>query len=42
MADDVILNKAATIERCVRRAKEEYAAAGQQFATSPFTTTKAC
>lgn len=33
MADDVILNKAATIERCVRRAKEEYAAAGQQFAT---------
>jgi uncharacterized protein YutE (UPF0331/DUF86 family) len=24
MADDVILNKAATIERCVKRAKEEY------------------
>ncbi|BBL57359.1 type VII toxin-antitoxin system HepT family RNase toxin [Methylomonas koyamae] len=26
MADDVLLNKAATIERCVRRAREEYAA----------------
>lgn len=25
MADDVLLNKAATIERCVRRAREEYA-----------------
>ncbi|WP_174999372.1 hypothetical protein [Rugamonas aquatica] len=24
MADDVILNKAATIERCVARAREEY------------------
>lgn len=27
MADDVVLNKAATIERCVARAREEYAAA---------------
>ncbi|MFM8610315.1 MAG: type VII toxin-antitoxin system HepT family RNase toxin [Burkholderiaceae bacterium] len=25
MADDVLLNKAATIERCVARAREEYA-----------------
>ena len=25
MADDVLINKAATIERCVRRAREEYA-----------------
>jgi uncharacterized protein YutE (UPF0331/DUF86 family) len=25
MADDVVLNKAATIERCVARAREEYA-----------------
>jgi uncharacterized protein YutE (UPF0331/DUF86 family) len=33
MADDVLLNKAATIERCVARAREEYAAAGTQFAT---------
>ncbi len=32
MVDDVILNKAATIERCVRRAREEYAAAGNAFA----------
>jgi len=24
MADDVLINKAATIERCVRRAREEY------------------
>ena len=24
MADDVLLNKAASIERCVARAKEEY------------------
>ena len=28
MAADVLLNKAATIERCVARASEEYAAAG--------------
>lgn len=27
MVDDVVLNKAATIERCVQRAREEYAAA---------------
>ena len=26
MADDVLLNKAATIERCVTRAREEYTA----------------
>ena len=34
MADDVVLNKAATIERCVARAREEYAAAGTGFATN--------
>ena len=33
MADDVLLNKVATIERCVRRVREEYAAAGAHFAT---------
>ena len=33
MADDVLINKAATIERCVARAREEYAAAGPAFAT---------
>lgn len=33
MADDVLLNKAATIERCVARAREEYAAAGALFET---------
>lgn len=33
MADDVLLNKVATIERCVARAREEYAAAGAGFAT---------
>jgi len=33
MADDVLLNKAATIERTVARAREEYAAAGSGFAT---------
>ena len=32
MADDVLLNKAATIERCVARAREEYSAAGAGFA----------
>ncbi|OAH99912.1 type VII toxin-antitoxin system HepT family RNase toxin [Methylomonas methanica] len=32
MADDVLLNKAATIERCVRRAREEYAADPDTFA----------
>ena len=33
MADDVLLNKAAIIERSVARAREEYAAAGERFAT---------
>ena len=33
MVDDVVLNKSATIERCVARAREEYAAAGALFAT---------
>lgn len=33
MADDVLVNKAATIERCIRRVREEYAAAGAHFAT---------
>lgn len=33
MADDVLVNKAATIERCIRRVREEYAAAGTHFAT---------
>jgi uncharacterized protein YutE (UPF0331/DUF86 family) len=32
MADDVLINKAAVIERCVARAREEYAAAGNAFA----------
>lgn len=33
MADDVLLNKAATIERCVARARAEYAANPAGFAT---------
>lgn len=33
MVDDVVLNKVATIERCVARAREEYAAAGSHFET---------
>lgn len=33
MPDDVIVAKAASIERAVRRAREEYAAAGGNFAT---------
>lgn len=33
MADNVILNKAAAIERCVRRAREEYAKGPESFAT---------
>ena len=33
MADDVLVNKAATIERCVARAREEYAANPGGFAT---------
>ena len=34
MADDVLLNKAATIERCVARVREEYLAAGDAFANN--------
>jgi uncharacterized protein YutE (UPF0331/DUF86 family) len=34
MADDVLLNKAATIERCVARAREEFNADPQTFATN--------
>ena len=33
MADDVVINKAATIERCVRRAREEYAKDPASFAS---------
>jgi uncharacterized protein YutE (UPF0331/DUF86 family) len=33
MADDVLINKAATIERCVARAREEYDRAPATFAT---------
>lgn len=33
MADDVLLNKAATIERCVQRAREEYTRDPSTFAT---------
>ncbi|HEX5277513.1 MAG TPA: DUF86 domain-containing protein [Fluviicoccus sp.] len=33
MADDVLINKAATIERCVARAREEYAKDPDSFAT---------
>lgn len=33
MVDDVVLNKVATIERCVARAREEHQAAGGSFAT---------
>lgn len=32
MADDVLINKAATIERCVRRAREEYSGNPATFA----------
>lgn len=31
MVDDVLINKAATIERCVARAREEYAAHPESF-----------
>jgi uncharacterized protein YutE (UPF0331/DUF86 family) len=34
MADDVLFNKAATIERCVARAREEYAADPDTFASN--------
>lgn len=33
MADDVLINKASTIERCVRRAREEYAKDPASFAS---------
>ena len=33
MADDVIINKAATIERCIARVREEHQKAGDNFAT---------
>ena len=33
MADDVLINKAATIERCVKRAREEYDRGPATFAT---------
>ena len=33
MADDVLINKVATIERCVQRAREEYARGPATFAT---------
>ncbi len=33
MPDDVLINKAATVERCVARAREEYQANPQTFAT---------
>lgn len=33
MDDDVLINKAATIERCVARAREEYARGPETFAT---------
>lgn len=33
MADDVLINKAATIERCVKRAREEYQRGPDTFAT---------
>lgn len=32
MADDLLVNKAATIERCVARAREEYDADPESFA----------
>lgn len=34
MADDVLINKAAVIERCVARAREEYASNPATFATN--------
>lgn len=33
MADDVVLNKAATIERCLARVREEYDGHGQELTT---------
>ncbi len=34
MTDDVVVNKAATIERCVARAREEFAADPESFSTN--------
>lgn len=34
MHDDVLLNKAATVERCVARAREEYATDPPTFLTN--------
>lgn len=34
MTDDVLINKAATIERCVKRAREEYLRVDDFFAYS--------
>lgn len=34
MADDVLLNKVATIERCLKRVDEEYRGHEQEFATN--------
>ncbi len=34
MADDVLINKSATVERCVARAREEYAHDPANFATN--------
>ena len=33
MVNDVLINKAASIERCIKRVREEYAKAGSQFAS---------
>ncbi len=33
MVDDVLINKAATIERCIKRVREEHTKAGANFAT---------
>ncbi len=33
MADDVVLNKAATIERCLERVRDEYDGDGHELAT---------
>ncbi len=34
MADDVLINKAATIERCVARVREDYSAGRKLFANN--------
>jgi uncharacterized protein YutE (UPF0331/DUF86 family) len=33
MANDILINKAASIERCIKRVREEYTKAGTDFAT---------